>query len=391
VDLAPVPPLPGEAPASKQPPAFIPGPLQGTAPDVPEGSNVVGKNPFTGQTMVAKPGGAAAKLEETAEGRARLWDQYAGHSNDPETQQARQNYILGVKSGASTTPTELALKAVQGDAKAKQALALLHPGMTAGDLDDNAMDIVALTYLKTGAMPNLGMGAQDLRKSILNRAGQLSNQAGTSPDEVVANRFANKADAASLNRQTAMLDAVTAFENTADKNLQMFLTTAKPVVDSGSPLLNRPLRAVATAGLGSQELAAYNAARQVAVVEVGRVLNNPNLVGVLSDTAREEVSRLIKPDATLGQVYAAANILRQDMQNRKGAVQQQVGEIRNRIQNRGRIGPQATTPPPNNPPPAPSAPKLATMAHIREYAQQKGISVQQATDEAQKAGYTIGQ
>jgi hypothetical protein len=102
-------------------------------------------------------------------------------------------------------------------------------------------------------------------------------------------------------------------------------------VDSGSPLLNQPLRSINQKVLGGQELAAFNAARQVALTEVAKVLTNPNLAGQLTDQARKEVEGLMGPNITLGQAYAVAKILKTDMANRKTAVRGQLDEVRKRI------------------------------------------------------------
>ncbi len=145
---------------------------------------------------------------------------------------------------------------------------------------------------------------------------------------------------ASLESLQKNADQVSAFENTAGKNLDVFLRTAQPILDSGSPWINKPLRAVDVGALGSADQAAFNAARVTAVTEIAKVLNSSNASGVLSDSARSEVQHLIGPDATLKQIYSAANILKQDMANRHQAYQQQLGEIRARSAGGG------TTPPP---------------------------------------------
>ncbi len=151
-----------------------------------------------------------------------------------------------------------------------------------------------------------------------------------------------QADAASLKKLQTNYDSVTAFENTAGKNLDTFLKTAKDVVDTGSPFLNTPVRMVTSQMVGSEKMAAFNAARQTAVSEIGKVLSSANAgSGVVSDSARHEVESLIGPNATLKQIYAAANILKQDMENRKTAYADQIGEIKGRMGNGSKPAQQA--------------------------------------------------
>ncbi len=130
-------------------------------------------------------------------------------------------------------------------------------------------------------------------------------------------------------------DAVVSFENTANANLDRFLETAKGVVDSGSPLINRPLRTIGRDVLGSQNQAAFDAARLVAQNEIAKVTSNPNLTGQLSDAARKEVEAAMSPNATLGQIYSVAKVLRADMASRHEALDQQLGAIQGRIKTIG--------------------------------------------------------
>ncbi len=103
------------------------------------------------------------------------------------------------------------------------------------------------------------------------------------------------------------------------------------------------MRAVDAGALGSGDLAAFNAARNVALTEIGRVLSSPNLTGVLTNEARQGVSELIGPNATLAQIYSAANILQQDMENRKTGLDDEISTIKDQLKN---APSGAVTPPP---------------------------------------------
>ena len=228
---------------------------------------------------------------------------------------------------------KIATATAEGAARLQQQAALLNPA---------AAQMAAQMYAQTGQLP-AGMRSPGMSAGILNTA------AGSNPSvvpNIAGNKAAYQANTQSLDSLQKNFDQVTAFENTAGKNLDLFLKTAKPVLDSGSPWINRPLRAVDSGALGSADLAAFNTARQTAVTEIAKVLNSSNASGVLSDSARHEVEGLIGPSATLKQIYSAANILRQDMANRHQAYQQQIGEIRGRISGQPgqQGGPSGTTP-----------------------------------------------
>jgi len=211
---------------------------------------------------------------------------------------------------------------------------LIKPGASSGDvakkfgMTPEAFDQQAEKYWTTGQLPPLGRGISGiaLNREIMNRAASLHPEGS-----LAGNEAAFKANTDSLKKLQTNFDQVSAFENTAGKNLDVFLNTAKKVVDSGSPWINTPLRSVAGQGLGSDDQAAFNAARTTAVTEIAKVLNSANASGVLSDSARHEVSGLIGPNATLKQIYSAANILKQDMANRHQSYQDQIADIQGRI------------------------------------------------------------
>lgn len=199
-------------------------------------------------------------------------------------------------------------------------------------MTQEAFDQAAEKYFSTGQMPALGRGISGiaLNKALMNRAGELHPGAS-----LAGNEAAFKANQDSLKKLQGNFDQVSAFENTAGKNLDVFLNQAKGVIDTGSPWLNTPLRQLSEKMVGSQNMAAFNAARTTALTEIAKVLNSSNASGVLSDSARKEVSDLIGPNATLNQIYQAAAILKQDMHNRHQSYQDQIADIQKRLSSPG--------------------------------------------------------
>jgi hypothetical protein len=204
-----------------------------------------------------------------------------------------------------------------------------------------AFDQAAEKYWTSGVLPPAGRGgpALAMNKALMNRAAELHPEGS-----LAANSAEYKANAGSLTKLQANLDQVSAFENTAIKNLDMFTGLAKKAIDTGIPIVNAPLRTAAGL-LGSKDQASFEAARQVAVNEIAKVTSSPGLTGQLSDTARKEVSSFIPESATVGQIMSLANTLKQDMANRHVSYQQQIEDIK------GRLGGGASE---NNPKVAPS-------------------------------------
>lgn len=212
---------------------------------------------------------------------------------------------------------------------AKDRVNLQRELVSGSALTDGAIDTAADLLNQTGTMIPLGQGkvGNKDRERILNRAAERL-QPGTT---IAANKADYGADVGSLKKLQAQRDAVGAFEQTATKNLDLFLSTAKNVMDTGSPLVNLPLRMAAGKLTGSPDQAAYNAARQVAINEVAKVTSNPNLSGTLSDAARKEVEAFNPDSATLAQTYRVAQVLKQDMANRRQELDRGITEIKGRI------------------------------------------------------------
>ncbi len=227
-------------------------------------------------------------------------------------------------------------------------------------------------FATTGQLPALGSGnnAAKLRQQIINQAAKdfPSVQFASSKADFQANE-------SSLRKLQTQSDAVNAFEATAGKNLDLFLSAANKVVDTGSPFLNKPFRSLSSTALGSENMAALNATRQTAVNEIGKVLNSATGAAAITDAARHEVDTLLDPNATVKQWVAAAKFIKQDMKNRHDSYADQMGAIRKRISG----GNQKATP----------DKKVATVAQIKAYATAHKISEVEAKKAAESEGYEV--
>ncbi len=194
----------------------------------------------------------------------------------------------------------------------------------------DALDMAAKRYLATGELPSMGMGSAGAaaRVAVMNAAAKIDPTAS-----LAANKATYKADTTNLSNLQRTEGTLSAFENTAGKNLDQFLSLADKIPDTGVPWLNQPIRSVNAKGLGSADQAAFNAARDVALREIARVTNDPKLAGVLSDTARREVSGLSPADATFAQIQAVAKVLKQDMANVHAGINEQIGTVKAGLQN----------------------------------------------------------
>lgn len=248
-------------------------------------------------------------------------------------------------------------------------------GGATGGLTKDAIDQQAEKYFQTGQLPPSGRGPAGvmLGRTIMQRANDLHPSASLA--EGSAEFSANKSSLAKLQ---SSLDQVSAFENTANKNLDMFTSLAHKAINTGIPLLNAPLRTGAKLLAGNEDQLALDAARQVAVNEIAKVTSNPGLSGQLSDAARKEVDAFIPANATYGQALRVAGVLKQDMANRHESYQEQISDIQKRLggkQSGGGGGSAAT--------------KTLTSAQIAQAAKDHNVSVEEATRQATAAGYKV--
>lgn len=252
------------------------------------------------------------------------------------TPQERAQLKASAAGGTSAAEMSSFLKENPGKtpwdfAKAKAALA---PQINfklqadAAKTDPETLDRDAAYYNSTGKLPPASRtaGGMQQQKLIRERAAQLSGGAPLAAG--TAEYDANKKSLANIQKS---FDQVTAFENTAGKNLDVFLNKAQKIVDSGAPVLNIPARMVASRLVGSPDQAAFEAARTTALTEIAKVLTNPGTSGQLSDSARHEVESLSPRDATLPQIMAVAKVLKQDMANRHQSYQDQITDIKGRL------------------------------------------------------------
>jgi hypothetical protein len=200
--------------------------------------------------------------------------------------------------------------------------------------ESGGLDILAWQYLQTLQFP--GRQAA-MNAEIAIRSAEINDERiaqGLPPINPVVNRANLQADAASIRALTGNLDAIQSFEQTAQTNLSVFRAIIQNAKDAGTAVANRPLRDIALE-LGSSQQAAMDTARAALYPEIARLLFNPQLSGVLSDSARVEASTLLDEGYTIEQFESVLNVLESDFAARQDAMQSQLNVAQRRIESRG--------------------------------------------------------
>lgn len=197
----------------------------------------------------------------------------------------------------------------------------------------------AINFINSGQYPPTGRGndatAIAQRAAIDSKVGAIAAKAGV---DVSTLRATFRANAGSLNATQKSSDAVQAFMSTADKNAALLETSLKKMPDTGSPLLNKPLRAFETSVVGDPNMAPIATYLRSVTNEYAKIVSQPNLSGVLSDSARKETEVLLNPNATVQQMIGSLRALNAEGNNRLTSLGDQIQRIQSRMQ-----GPTAPT------------------------------------------------
>jgi hypothetical protein len=173
--------------------------------------------------------------------------------------------------------------------------------------------------------------------NIMRARTEIMRDAGITAEDVVSGRAGFKADTTSLNKITPQYDAITAFEKTAIRNGKILVELADKVDTTGVPVAERWIRSGRKAIGGDPDVAKFDAQMNLYRAEAARILTQPNLSGVLTDTARKEMEEVIRNSATAPQIRGVVNLLERDFLNRKETLEEQISAIRGRM--RQRVGP----------------------------------------------------
>ena len=232
---------------------------------------------------------------------------------------------------------------------------------TQGQLDPEAVKDLAIQSLYDPMSLSGYRRDPKMMAQIANQRVKLMKESGVTSEDVVAGRAGFKADTASLNKITPQYDAITAFEKTAIRNGKILITLADKVDTTGVPALERWIRAGRKELAGDPDVAKLNAQMNLYRAEAARILTQPNLSGILTDTARKEMEEVLQNSATAQQVRETVGLLERDFLNRKETLEEQIGAIRTRMRSRASPGgADAVVSPSNQPAPAavPVAPKV---------------------------------
>lgn len=195
------------------------------------------------------------------------------------------------------------------------------------EMDEETLDLAARDVMQDpGNMrqyASFGASGQNDRTKINNRISKILKDAGMTQAEMTQLRARAKGEIASTVQLTKQLNAVESYEKLAKFNGQRILELIDGVDETGIPAIEGAIRKAKKAG-GNVDQAEFNSILNSFQTEVARIITQPNLTGVLSDTARKELQEIVAGNLSAPQMRRVINRINLEMDTRASAVRQQL-------------------------------------------------------------------
>jgi hypothetical protein len=207
----------------------------------------------------------------------------------------------------------------------------------AGFLTEEAIDLAAERFRRTGVMPAMYRD-QKGREMIMNRAAEQAKESGQTSGDVVSGQFDLKAVQGAYNQVTKDLTAIRPYKVMLDKNADIAKTLAEKAIATDAKFANKPLNWLRQNASDNPDVAEYLAQMVIVSTEAARVLNNPRLVGQLTDSARHEMEGVISGDMPLEATKRVLDRMKSDGTNRVAAMESEAGDLKKRMAGKGASG-----------------------------------------------------
>ena len=220
-------------------------------------------------------------------------------------------------------------------------------GVVAGGvLSGAALELAAQGYLMDRRFPtNLGRGKQGAMNTIkiMERAAALASEYGMNAEETAINQIAGRAKSLALANIVKDLAAIRPYNAMLEKNGDIAISLAEKAISTNTKLANRPINWLKQNASDNPDVAEFLAQARIVTTEAARVLNNPRLVGQLTDSARREMEAILNGDMPLESFTRVVRRLQSDGKNRVDAMVAERDSLKQSIRRPNAAG-QSTAP-----------------------------------------------
>lgn len=211
-----------------------------------------------------------------------------------------------------------------------QMMAQLMPG---DSLPPQAVKYLAQEFRRTGKMPSLGMKSGGARNQIIVEAAREAFGEGKTGADDVADQADTKANTQALAAITKTSKLVEAFERTAIKNSDLIVQNMdKGAGKTGVPVFDQWVRA-GGAATGDPDVAKFNTAVETFKNEYAKIMSGATGAQGSTDASRREADGLINPNMSKAQIIANIALMKQEMNNRIGSLDEMHDALKQKIAN----------------------------------------------------------
>lgn len=198
---------------------------------------------------------------------------------------------------------------------------------TAGGMTEDATAYLAAYVQLNGRMPIGFSRGGPLAAETMNAVAAGAKAAGISPEEWAAAGPVTQQKLGALGMLEKNRNSIQSFEAMLDKNIDILKALSKKVERSDSPYANRPILWLQQNAAGDPAVAEYLFQVNTVSTEIARILNNPNMTGQLTDSARHELEGVVSGTLSPSQLNSVLNRAQQDARNRSATLDAQLQKV----------------------------------------------------------------
>jgi hypothetical protein len=193
-------------------------------------------------------------------------------------------------------------------------------------LSDDGVDVAARNFNATGKFPALSRSPEIIAR-ILDRASDLQKESGKSAEQILDEQQQFRANETSLKAIEKQRTLVSAFEKTAQKNMDLAVELGKKVGRTGSPIVNRGLINFRQKITGDPATSQFVNAIIASRTEYAKVLSGATGAAGITDSARTEAEELFNKATSQKTLEAVVQTAKQEMKNRLDSFEEQKKEF----------------------------------------------------------------
>lgn len=256
----------------------------------------------------------------------------------PQTAPTLPAPVMGGAGG--TAPVTLSpRKQMEVEAARQKSLAMQSaaPQRSSEALRDDVYYQIIHGKPRPGSIPTGRAGEGNAyRAQFADELRKVATELNMSPEDLAVKGAENKTKFAALSAIEKDLVAIRPYKDMLKMNGDIAIELAKKAIATDAQLANKPINWLRQNLSDNPDVAEFLAQAQIVSTESARVLNNPRLVGQLTDSARHEMQGIINGNMPLNAFTRVVKRMQTDGDNRVSAMENQrartMGEISGRPQ-----------------------------------------------------------